>query len=203
MVSKGIPWNDEARWEILAIEALLVLGAGLFVIIDTDRAGDTILQLIGVALLAASAGLAWSAVRNDENTVRFYDAFRSGIGVACGAIATVSWWSDYIQPNAVRLILGWGLVAWSLLHAGGMIAVRGRDQFHINNIVLALLSLLLGIVLLTSGDSNAESRLTLFGSILLLFGAGLAGLAYIRFNQRASGASAEPGSISWPAPDNP
>jgi uncharacterized membrane protein HdeD (DUF308 family) len=198
MVSKGLPWSRDVRWPIIAIEAAVLTGIGGFMLIDTDTAGDIVLQLIGVVLLVTSLMLGWASLRGGEGGLGFYDTFRAGIGTTCGAIATASWWSDYIQNHAVRIILGWGLVAWSLLHVVGLIAVRGRGNIRMSTIVIVTLSVVLGIVLLTGDDTTSTDRLNLLGVILLVFGALLAALAYYLYsrNHPRVGARVGPGTAS-------
>lgn len=190
LVSKGLPWSRDVRWPIIAIEALVLIGIGAFMLIDTDTAGDIVLQLIGVVLLVSSLVLGVASVRNAEAGLGFFDAFRAGVGATCGAIATASWWSDYIENQAVRIILGWGLVAWSILHLVGLVVVRGRGNIRMSTIVILTLSLVLGIVLLTGDDTSSTGRLNLLGVILLVFGALLAALAYYLYSREQDGSAA-------------
>lgn len=194
LMAKGAPWRRDVRWPIVAVEAVVLVVIGLFVLLDKDSAGDVILQLIGVMLLIASAVLATGSFREPEARLGFFDAFRAGIGVTAGSIATVSWWSEYIQNHAVRLILGWSLIAYSLLHLAGIVMVRGRAGLRLSMIVILGLSLVLGIVLLTGDDASTASRLNLFGTVLLVFGILLGALAWFLYSRdaKASAPSARP-----------
>lgn len=182
-VNKGLPWRSEASWPVVAVEAVILIVIGAFMLIDTDRAGDVVLQIIGLAFLIASALLGAGSFRQEAGRLGAYDAFRAGIGVTAGLIATASWWSDYIQNNAVRLILGWGLVAYSILHFAGLLAVRGRSGLRPSVLAIVALSLVLGIVLLSSNDTVSESRLNLLGVIFVVFGVILAALAYLFYSR--------------------
>jgi uncharacterized membrane protein len=64
-----------------------------------------------------------------------------------------------------------------------------------STIVTIVLSLVLGIVLLTGGDTTTESRLNLLGVILLVFGALLAALTYYLFTRANNGASGQPTAV--------
>ncbi len=183
LMGKGAPWRRDVRWPVVATEAVVLVAIGAFILLDKDTAGDIILQLIGVLLLVTSVLLAIGGFRNDEARLGFFDAFRAGIGVTVGAIATASWWSDYIQNYAVRIILGWGLVAYSLLHLVGVVMVRGRAGLRMSLLGTLALSLVLGIVLLTGDDTSTDGRLTLLGIILLVFGALLGGLAWYLYSR--------------------
>lgn len=192
LVSKGLPWRSDVSWQIVAIEAVALVGLGAFMLIDTARAGDIVLQIIGVVFLVTSILLGASTFRESEARLGAYDAFRAGIGVAIGAIATISWWSDYIENSAVRLILGWGLLAYSALHVVGLVIIRGRGGLRLSVLAIVAMTMVLGLVLLTSNDASSTSRINLLGSIFLLFGLLLGGLAYYlysRANPRAATAT--------------
>ncbi len=191
LLDQGNPLKGEANWLIIGIEAVLLIGVGLYMLLDKSGASNVILQLIGLVLLVASVSLGWDSLRGNGALGQF-DAFRAGIGVAIGAIATSGWWSETINNSAIRLILGWGLVVYGALHLVGLIA--NRDNFRLAGLVIAALTLVLGIVLLTSRDGNYESRVTLLGWISLVFGLLLAGATYWLYSKDPSRASA--GSVS-------
>ncbi len=162
----------------MAIEAIALVGIGAYILIATDSAKDIVLQLIGVVLLATSLLLGFASMRNGETGLGFFDAFRAGIGVTAGAIATASWWSDYIENHAVRIILGWALVAYTLIHLAGIVVVRGRAGLRMVTLVIVIFTMVLGILLLTGDDTASTSRLNTLGVILLIFGVLLGALAY-------------------------
>jgi uncharacterized membrane protein HdeD (DUF308 family) len=191
LMAKGAPWRRDVPWPVVAIQAVVLIGIGGFILLDKDSASDVILQLIGLLLLMASGFLAVNSFRNPETGLGSFDAFRAGIGATAGAIATVSWWSDYIENQAVRNILGWGLLAYSLLHLAGIIMVRGRAGLRPSLLVILGLALALGIVLLTGDDASTEGRLTLLGILLLVFGALLGALAWYLQSRGANATAAD------------
>jgi uncharacterized membrane protein HdeD (DUF308 family) len=181
-----VPWHREAHWLVIGLEAVILIAIGGFILLDKDTAGDAILQLIGVVLLATSFLLGWASLRNSDETLGVFDAFRAGVAVTAGVVATASWWSDYIAVHAVRIILGWALIAYGLLHVIGLIAVRGRAGLRPNALLVVGLTIVLGIVLLTGDDTTSVSRLNLLGTVLLAFGALLGGLAYYLYTRSAA-----------------
>jgi uncharacterized membrane protein HdeD (DUF308 family) len=183
LVSKGLPWSRDVRWPIVAAEAAVLIVIGAFILIDKDTAGDVILQVIGLVLLVTSVLLGFAGFRNSDEGLGFFDAFRAGIGVTAGAIATASWWSDYIQDHAVRIILGWGLVAYTLIHIVGVVMVQGRAGLRLSVLVTVALTLVLGIVLLTGDDTTSSGRLNLLGTIVLVFGVLLGALAWYLYSR--------------------
>jgi uncharacterized membrane protein HdeD (DUF308 family) len=187
LLNQSNPLKGEANWLVIGIEALALIGIGLYMLLDKSGASEIILQLIGVVLLFMSASLGLESLRG-VGLLGPYDAFRAGIGVAIGVIATSGWWSDTMANDVIRLILGWGLVAYGVLHLVGL--VLNRDKFRIVGLVIAALTLVLGIVLLTSRDGNYENRVTLLGWISLVFGLLLAAAAYWLYSKDKGRASA-------------
>lgn len=189
--AKGIldnskPWSKDVRWEVVAIEAVIGVVVGAYILINPDGARDGILQIVGVALLVASLHLAVMAVRGRSSSISLVDAFRGGIGVTAGVIATSSWWSDYIENSAVRVILGWALVAFAVLQLVSLFTKQGRADFKMTSLLISALVLVLGIILLTSNNTTADSRMTMLGVTFLVFGVLLGGLAYLLFNRQSS-----------------
>lgn len=180
LLDKSKPWRTDVRWQVVAIEAVLLVAIGLFMLISPDSAGEWILQIIGLVLLIVSLQLAIVTMRGGVEGLGNIDAFRAGIGVTIGIIATSIWWSDYIDNAAVRQILGWGLVAFAALQLVGLVTREGRAGLRVSTLVLSALTLVLGILLLTSNSHDTvESRLTFLGVVLLVFGVLLGGLAYL------------------------
>lgn len=190
VIRKGLPWSRDVAWPVVAVEAVILVGIGAFMLLDKDTASDVILQLIGVVLLVLSLVLGLAGWRNAESGLGFFDAFRAGVGATAGAIATASWFSEYIQDSAVRLILGWGLVVYSLFHLVGQVAVRGRGGLRLGVIITVVITLVLGIVLLTSNSDRATDRITFLGVTLLVFGALLGALAWYLYTRSRAGAVA-------------
>jgi uncharacterized membrane protein HdeD (DUF308 family) len=192
LVNKGMPWRGEANWMVVAAEAVVLVVIGIYILVDKSRAGDVALQLIGVILLATSLLLGFARLRNDSAKLGAYDAFRAGIGVAIGAIATASWWSEDISDTAVRDILGWGLIAYSVLHLVGMVLVRGRQSLRPMPLLIVGLTLVLGIILLTGNQDSLDSRMTLLGTVVLVFGVLLGALAYYLYSKEAKPVATPP-----------
>lgn len=190
VMTKGLPWGRDVKWPVVAIEAVILIGVGIYMLIDQDSASKVVLQLIGVVLLATSLIVGLASYRNPDASLGFFDAYRAGVGSACGAIATVSWWSEYIADSAVRDILGWGLIAYSVLHVVGIVLVRGRAGLRLSTILVVGFTLVLGIVLLTGSSDNVSDRLTALGITLLAFGVLLGALAYYLYSRAKDGTAA-------------
>lgn len=186
IINQSKPWRSDVKWPVVAIEAIILVAIGAYMLIATDRAGDWLLQLIGVVFLLGSVQVAWESLRGSVTRTTVFDAFRAGIGVSVGAIATSIWWSDYVSNNAMRLILGWGLIAFAVLQILGLVTAEGRTGLRPATLALSALTLVLGVLLLTSGETSAEDRIRFLGVVLLVFGVLLAGFAYLVKSQTDS-----------------
>lgn len=182
LLNQSKPWRADVRWQVVAAEAAILAVLGIFMLIDTERAGNGILQIIGLVFLIVSLQLAVVSFRNRNGEgagLGVYDSFRSGIGVTVGVIATSIWWTDEISNGSARVILGWGLIAFAALQLIGILAIRGRENFRPATLVLSGLTLVLGILLLTTDNASSESRITFLAIVMLVFGVILGGLAYL------------------------
>lgn len=187
ILDRSKPWRPDVRWQVVAVEAILLVAIGVFMLISPDRAGDWILQIIGVVLLVASLQLAVAALRGGEGALGVDDAFRAGIGVTVGVIATSIWWSGFVDNNAVRYILGWGLIAFSALQLLTLVTKEGRAGLRVSTLAISALTLVLGILLLTSNShETVEERLAFLGVVLLVFGVLMGGLAYLLMSRDSS-----------------
>lgn len=186
LIDKSKPWRSDVKWPVVAIEALILLAVGAFMLIATDRAGEWLLQIIGVVLLLVSLQSVGESIRAVANRFTAVESFRSGIGVTIGVIATSLWWSDYVPIDAVRIILGWGLVVYALVQLLGLATAEGRAELGVSSLALSVLTFVLGVLLLTSNESTAEDRLRFLGVVLIVFGVLLGGLAYLIRSQRSA-----------------
>ena len=107
-------------------------------------------------------------------------------------------WPVVAIEAAVRIILGWGLLAYAVIHLVGQVVVRGRSDLRLSTIGIAALTLVLGIFLLTGDDSTAGGRLRLLGVILLVFGVLLAAWAYYLYSRKDAPAASAAGSVTEP-----
>lgn len=178
-LEKSKPWRADAKWPVVAVEAVLLIILGLYMLIDSSGAGNAILQIIGLVLLIVSVQVAIGAFRGKEAGLGAFDSFRAGIGATAGVIAISLWWSETVPNQAVRLILGWALIAYPAFQLVGQVVVRGKGGFRPAALMLSALTLVLGILLLTSNDDTAAERVTFLGVVFLVFGVLLGGLAYL------------------------
>jgi uncharacterized membrane protein HdeD (DUF308 family) len=186
MVKEQAPWRKGVGWPIVAIEGAVLVGLGLFVLLDNDSARDVIFQIIGLVLLLTSVLIVMRSLRASADPVVPYAMLRAGIGGTIGTLAVMRWFSDYLDNHATRLILGWGLIAFTIVHLAGIVIARGRAGLQLGALITSGLTIVLGIVLLTGSDETSGSRLNLFGTILLVFGILLLAFAYYLYRKPAA-----------------
>ncbi|MCA9832370.1 MAG: DUF308 domain-containing protein [Thermomicrobiales bacterium] len=182
LINQSKPWKADVRWQVVAAEAAILAVLGIFMLINTERAGEWILQIIGLVFLIVSLQLAVVSFRNRNGEgagLGVYDSFRSGIGVTVGVIATSIWWTDSIANSSARVILGWGLIAFAALQLIGIVVIRGKANFRPATLVLSGLTLVLGILLLTTDNASSEGRINFLAIVMVVFGVILGGLAYL------------------------
>lgn len=178
LLKQGKPWRSDVKWEIVAVEAVILVVFGISMLINTTTAAEWILAIIGVVLLVAALQLAVGVFRDPSRGLGVFDSFRAGVGATIGVLATVLGWQGDTS-TIVRDIIGWGLLAYATLQIVGILVSRKRDNFRPATLVLSALVLVLGIFLLTSDANNYASRISFFGWTLLAFGIVLGGLAYL------------------------
>lgn len=178
LLNQGKPWRADAKWEIVAAQAVILAGLGIFMLVNTTTAAEWILFIVGVVLLIAAVQLAIAVFRDPARGLGVFDSFRAGVGVTIGTIATILGWQGDTSI-IVRDIIGWGLLAYATLQLVGIVVSRKRENFRPATMVLSALVLVLGIFLLTSDAGNYADRISFFGWTLLIFGILLGGLAYL------------------------
>jgi uncharacterized membrane protein HdeD (DUF308 family) len=178
------PWEKDVGWPVVGVEGLILVGLGLFILLDQDTARDVIFQLIGVVLLVNSVLIASRSLRNPADPIVPYAMLRAGIGGTIGVLAIMRWFSDYLDNHATRLILGWGLIAYTVVHLAGIVVARGREGLQLGGLIASGLTVILGIVLLTGEDDTSGGRLNVFGTILLVFGVLLLVFAYYLYQKK-------------------
>jgi cbb3-type cytochrome oxidase subunit 3 len=143
-----------------------------------------IFQLIGTVLLVTSVLIVSRSLRNPADPIVPYAMLRAGIGGTIGVLAIMRWFSDYLDNHATRLILGWGLLAFTIVHLAGIVVARGREGLQLGGLITSALTVVLGIILLTGKDDTSGGRLNLFGTILLVFGVLLLAFAYYLYQKK-------------------
>ena len=125
LLLKSNPLGNTTPWPIIIAEGVLLVALGIYILADKESAGNTILHVISLVLLIASIiGIA-TEFRARASDMVLYGALRAGIGLTVGAIGTANWIWDYMDARSLRLILGWGLLAYAIISIAGVLMTRG------------------------------------------------------------------------------
>ena len=188
LLVKGNPLGTTTPWPIIIGEGLLLLGLGIYILVDKEGAGSTILDVISLVLLVASIVGIVTELRTRSTRQVLSGSLHAGIGLTVGTIGTARWIWDYMDDRPLRLILGWGLLAYAVLHIAGILMTRGDSGIAWGSLGISLFTLILGIVLLVNDDTNSTGTLNLLAALFIVFGLLLVGLGYLRY-QSAQNAS--------------
>ncbi|MGC4107920.1 MAG: DUF308 domain-containing protein [Thermomicrobiales bacterium] len=190
LMDQGNPLGRSTNWIVVAIEAVLLIGLGIWVLVDKNSASTAILQITALVLLVASLMGIVGEFRSGSSDLVLFTAFRAGIGAAIGAIGTARWFWDYVDDNALRLILAWGLLAYAVITIIGVLIVRKLGSDAWGGLGVGVMTAVLGVVLLLNDNAQSSGTLQLLGIVFLLGGVLLGGIAYMRYRSQTDPAAA-------------
>lgn len=184
MAQSHAPWRAGTPWWVTGIQALVLIAVGLFLLLQPASAAGLIIQIIAVVLLIESLLHIAAEVRRPRGESDPYVMLQAGIGATAGVLLVLrTWILPGLDAESARNILGFGLIAYAIVGAVGALVMRDEGEAWLRPIVNALLLVILAILLLTSGESNAADRLGLLGWVALIGGAALLFLAWRAHNR--------------------
>ena len=184
MAQEHAPWRGGTPWWVTAIQALVLIAIGLYLLLAPTSAAGLIMQLIALLLLIESVLHILTELRLPRGEADPYVMLQAGIGATVGLLVVLRvWLVPTLDAWSVRNMLAWGLIGFALVGAAGAFLMRDESDSWQRSIVNALLLLILAIVLLTSGQDNAVDRLNLLGWIAIIGGAVLLVLAWRGYRQ--------------------
>jgi uncharacterized membrane protein HdeD (DUF308 family) len=193
LVDKGAPWKAGVTWPVVMAEGVVLAVAGLLVWLAPGFGARTVLQVLGIILLATALLSAWRLLRDQVPPRRIMTvAFRAGVGMTVGLIVVVGSLlaqNSDVATVAIAVILGVGFVLYGL--AAIVTAVLRREPgegMPIAALVIAGLTVVAGLLLVFNGRDidSLKSSFTLLGILLLIVGLGIGGYAWmLRSRDRA------------------
>jgi uncharacterized membrane protein HdeD (DUF308 family) len=184
MAKEHAPWRAGAPWWVTGIQGVLLVAVGIYLLLAPGSAAGLILQIIALILLIESILHIFAELRLPRSEADPYVMLQAGIGATIGLLVLLrGWLVPTLDPASMRNMLGVGLIAYALVGVAGTLLARDEGDSWLRPIVNALLLIILAIVLLTSGASNAVDRLALLGWIALIGGLLLLVLAWRAYNR--------------------
>jgi uncharacterized membrane protein HdeD (DUF308 family) len=182
MARQTAPWREGQSWWVVAIEGIIALTIGIYIVADAAGAGDTIRFLIALVLLVVSLEQIVAGFRSRLLPSAPWSTLRGGIGATAAVLTLLSAWSDDVGPIAARQMLAIGLLAYGILGIVELIFVQGPVREKIWAIIADALTIVLGILLLTA-DADDTGGVQLIGAAAILGGIALLGYSYVLFGR--------------------
>lgn len=195
-LSQVRPWRKGLPWWVVAIEGLIALGVGIY-ILTQPAAGSQIVMILALYLLIVSAERAILGFRElIPQAIVAERMLRAGIGLTVGLIIVLDSWQSFMTSPAPVVILSLGWLLTGLIAIWEWVAARSILGLGLGALISPILSSLFGLLMLVS-------RLSLSGFVLQALGilatvAGVALLIYGYFLSRKSSTPAlsEPSTFS-------
>lgn len=196
LIVRGAPWGSRTSWRIVLVEGIVAAVVGLIFLLKPLGGSSTTLQLVGLILLGGSLITALELWRHDiRPDLEQLAAFRAGSGVTVGLVVLVATLFTAVTDAvtaALAVVVGIGFVIFGITGIAASFVRRTTDApLPLATLVLNAILGLAGLVLLFAGAAGADAVDGIFnilGILLIAAGLGLAGYAYLLFQQEASGA---------------
>lgn len=167
------PWRKEAPWWVQAIEALVALGLGIFVLTQSAQASRVLVTVLSIFLLVDGLLSLVSGMRGRAKT---FGSLRAGVGILAGAALLLMPIFNFNDP----VLAGW-LIGLALILGGvaGLLSTLFEAPRPISwiGVLITLLMITLGGVYLFSILQADAAPLTVVGWLLVAVGLALGGLS--------------------------
>jgi uncharacterized membrane protein HdeD (DUF308 family) len=173
------PWRAETPWWVIGVQGIVLVAIGLYLLLAPASAGPLIIQLIALWVLIESVLHIVAGLRDSANGADPYTMLQAGIGVTIGLLLVLrDWLVPTLDVSSARTILGLGLLAYAGVGVAGALVTKDESESWLGPVVSAVLTVVLAVLLLTSGEDNAADRLAFLGWVALIGGALLLLLAW-------------------------
>jgi uncharacterized membrane protein HdeD (DUF308 family) len=199
LATQHAPWRKGLGWPVLAIEGAVALGIGIYILVATDDARDIIRQLIAVVLLIQAFLHTMAGFRNRQLPAAPFHVLRGGIGMTVGVIVLLENFSDYLNVDAARFILGLGLIAYGAIGIVTIWVEREDRGLRLGGLAVGIVNIVLGLMFVFS-DSAKDSWLRALGGIALVGGIILLGYAFMVYRSSSETPAAPPAPPAEVAP---
>jgi uncharacterized membrane protein HdeD (DUF308 family) len=195
LLDRGAPWSTRTSWRIVLVEGIVAAIVGLIFLLKPLGGSSTTLQLVGLILLGGSLINAFQLWRHHiRPDLEQLAAFRAGAGVTVGLVVVVATFFTAVTDAVtatLAVVVGIGFVVFGITGIAASFVRRQADApLPLWTLVLNSVLALAGTVLMFSGAAGADAVdgiFNLLGILLIASGLGLAGYAYLLYQQEASG----------------
>ena len=172
---KTSPWIAGQSWSVVGVQGIIALAIGVFMLANPTGASDVIRFLIALVLLLDSLGHIVDGFRGRLSSP--WETLRGGIGATVAVLTLLSAGSDYVEDDGARQMLAIGLLVYGVLGVVSIIFTFRSTGFRIASIIADVLTIVLGILLLSarSGDTRGTQ---LLGAVAALGGIALLGYSW-------------------------
>jgi uncharacterized membrane protein HdeD (DUF308 family) len=188
MLTQTAPWKRGVGWPVLAIEGLLGIGIGIYVLVDPDGARDIIRQILGAMLLINGLLRIVHGFRDNPKGLPStpYRLVSGGIGATVGAIVLLENVSDYITVDAARVILALGLLAFGIIGLAAAVGTRESGGLRRGPLITAAIYLIFAVLLIYNVRRDSLN-IEIFGIVFIILGVLFLGYAYLLYRGAKSG----------------
>ena len=189
MLTQSAPWRRGVAWPIILVDGVVALAIGIYILAQSDEASDVVRQLIAAILLVNGLLSILAGFRQPQASAAPCLILRGGIAATVGMIVSLEPISDYIDPDASRVILALGGLAYGLFGLVQVVAVREEaGRLRIGPLLTSGIWILLAILFFT-GDETDDTRLNLFGIVAVVLGLLLLAYAFHLYRLKHPGSS--------------
>jgi uncharacterized membrane protein HdeD (DUF308 family) len=173
------PWSKNAPWWVMAIEAVVAIGLGIYVLSESARATNAISLALAIFLLVDGLLSLFSSLRGRSKT---FGAVRGGIGLLAGVVLLMMNVFNFGDATIAGWIIGLALVIGGFVGLLSRLFESGRPISWIS-VIITLLMMAIGGVYLYSVILQTTGVLSAIGWLLLALGLALAAYAAYVWNE--------------------
>jgi len=188
VVMRGAPWRRGAGWQAIGAEGLVVAAVGVYVVADPGSAQHVVRGLLGALLLVNGVLRIVQGYRENAQGLPStpYRLVTGGIGLTVGVIVLAEWFSDYIEADAARWVLAFGLLAFGLIGLAAAVATRETGGLRTGPLITGVLYTAFAVLTFYNIRHNSLDP-RWFGYGALVLGALMLGFAYLLYSREKAG----------------
>jgi uncharacterized membrane protein HdeD (DUF308 family) len=184
-VKSAAPWRKGIAWWLVLVEGIVLLGIGLYMVLDHQGTGVMLGKLVAavlgiMGLLELIAGLRLEA----SGAVIKVTMIHATVGLVTGLLIFVLLWTDAMTNHAGAVILSVGCLIFGLLGLYRVFLLRGQAPLR-GSLITSVFFFFFGAVLMLSalGKGLFDASLTLMAWLLVIAGALLIAWAILLYRR--------------------